>query len=153
MNELQIVNLEQTDITKWDFAAIKEELGKALSVYSTTEYTDENIKTAKDDKAYLAKAKKIIDDRRKEFKKQCLAPYEALEPQVKEIEGMIEEQRGAIDEFVRNYTARKKEEKKEKIRLYYDKKSTALGELAGPLFEKIMNPKWLNESASMRKTA
>ena len=64
MNELQIVTLEQTDITTWNFAQLKEELGKALSVYKNAVYTDETIKMAKDDKAKLAKAKKIVEDQR-----------------------------------------------------------------------------------------
>ena len=111
MNELQIVNLEQTDITTWNFAGLKEELSRALSVYKTTVYTDETIKMAKDDKAKLAKAKKIVEDQRKAYKAKCLAPYEALEPQIKEIVGMIEEQRVAIDDVVKDFTERQKAEK------------------------------------------
>ena len=35
MNELQIVNLEHSDITTWNFAGLKEELSRALSVYNS----------------------------------------------------------------------------------------------------------------------
>ena len=59
MNDLQIVNLEQTDITAWDFARIKEELAQTLSQYQSIVYTDDTIKSAKNDKATLAKAKNI----------------------------------------------------------------------------------------------
>jgi len=151
MNELQIVNLEQTDITTWNFAGLKEELNRTLSVYKTTVYTDETIKMAKDDKAKLAKAKKIVEDQRKAYKAKCLAPYEALEPQIKEIVGMIEEQRVAIDDVVKDYTERQKAEKEEVVRKYYEKKAFVLGELASPLFETILDPKWLNASASKAK--
>lgn len=151
MNELQIVNLEQADITTWDFARLKDELGQALSVYKTTIYTDETITIAKDDKAKLAKAKKIVEDQRKAYKAKCLAPYEALEPQIKEIVGMIEEQRVAIDDVVKDFTERQKIEKEEAVRKYYEKKAFVLGKLATPLFEKILDPKWLNASASKAK--
>ena len=59
MNDLQIVNLEQTDITAWDFAKIKEELAHTLSQYRSIVYTDDTIQSAKNDKATLAKAKNI----------------------------------------------------------------------------------------------
>lgn len=139
MNELQIIDLEQTDITTWNFAGLKEELSRALSVYKTTVYTDETIKMAKEDKAKLAKAKKIVEDQRKAYKAKCLAPYEVLEPQIKEIVGMIEEQRVAIDDVVKDFTERQKAEKEEIVRKYYEKKAFVLGDLATPLFEKILD--------------
>lgn len=48
MEKLQLVNLEQTEITSWDFGALKEELSRALSVYKTATYTDDTIKFAKE---------------------------------------------------------------------------------------------------------
>lgn len=151
MNGLEIIDFEKNDITTWNFINLKEELSEALSVYKTMAYTDENIKMAKDDKAKLAKAKKIVEEQRKAYKAKCLAPYEALEPQIKEIVGMLEEQRVAIDDVVKDFTERQKAEKKEVVRTYYEKKAFVLGELATPLFEKILDPKWLNASASKAK--
>lgn len=147
MNELQIVNLEHSDITTWDFAGLKEELSRALSVYKTTVYTDDTIKIAKDDKAKLAKAKKIVEDQRKAFKAKCMEPYDAIEPQVKELVAMIEEQRVAIDDVVKDYTDRQKAEKEAKIKAFYDKKAHVLGDLAEPLFEKLLDQKWLSASS------
>jgi hypothetical protein len=106
---------------------------------------------AKDDKAKLAKVKKIIEEQRKAYKAKCLAPYEALEPQIKEIVGMVEEQRTAIDDVVKGFTERQKAEKEKSVREYYEKKAFILGDLATPLFEKLLNPKWLNASASRKK--
>jgi hypothetical protein len=151
VNELKLVNLEQTDIETWNFEELKEELSKALSVYKTTVYTDDTIKMAKDDKAKLNKAKKIVEDRRKAYKEKCMKPYKALEPQIKEIVEMIEEQRTEIDGVVKDYTERQKAEKEETVRQYYNKKSFVLGELADTLYEKILDTKWLNASASKKK--
>ena len=147
MEKLQLVNLEQKEITSWDFGALKEELSRALSVYKTATYTDDTIKFAKEDKAKLAKTKKILEDQRKAFKAKCMEPYNALEPEIKDLVSMIEEQRVAIDEVVKDYTERKKAEKEKEIRAYYDKKAHVLGDLAAPLYEKILNPKWLNASS------
>ncbi len=151
MNELQIVSLEKTAISSWDFEGIKAELAQALSVYKNMVYTDESIKSAKDDKAVLAKVKKLIEDQRKAYKAKCLAPYDAIEPQVKEIVGMIEEQRALIDDVVKDYTERQKREKEEEVKKYYDKKAFVLGDVAQPLFSKILDPKWLNASTSKSK--
>lgn len=146
----QLANLDNIDITSWDFEALKEELSRALSVYKTTVYTDETIKLAKDDKAKLAKAKKAIDDQRKAFKAKCLMPYEAIEPQIKEITSMIEEQREAIDEVVRDFTDRKKSEKEIEVRAYYEKKAHVLGKFADSLYEKILDQKWLTASSGTK---
>ena len=151
MNELQIVSLEKNDITTWDFAMIKSELESALAIYKTSVYTDETIKSAKDDKARLAKAKKLVEDRRKEFKDKCMAPYNALEPQIKEIVSMIEEQRQQIDDVVKDYTERQKQEKLTSIKAFYDKKAFVLGADAERLFERLLDPKWLNASTPKRK--
>ena len=77
MEGLMALNLEKNDITTWDFDAIKTELGRILSPYEPAVYTDDTIKTAKNDKATLAKAKKAVEDQRKAFKAKCLAPYAA----------------------------------------------------------------------------
>jgi len=146
MEELKLVSLEQTDITKWDFTAIKEELTKALSVYNTTVYTDEIIDLAKEDKAKLAKTEKFIESQRKAFKAKCMEPYDAIEPQVKELVDMIEQERITIDTVVKDYTERKKSEKKNEIKAYYDMQAHVLGDLAESLFEKLIDPKWLNSS-------
>lgn len=151
MDELQIVNLEQTEITSWDFDQINEELAKALSVYKGIVYTDESIKSAKEDKATLNKAKKLVEDQRKEYKAKCLAPYGALEPKVKELVAMIEEQRVLIDDVVKDYTERQKQEKEAEVKKYYDKKAFVLGNLAEDLYPKLLDQKWLNASMSKAK--
>lgn len=150
MSGLQIVNLEQTDITAWNFEEIKKSLVSALSVYQTTVYTDENIKLAKDDKAKLGKLKTMIEDQRKAYKAKCMAPYEELEPKVKDIVSIIEEQRTEIDKVVKEYTERQRAEKEKEVRTYYDKKAHVLGELAAPLYEKLLDSKWLTASSGKK---
>jgi hypothetical protein len=58
MEELQIVNLENTDISKWNFEQIRSQLEKGLSNYKGVVYTDDSIKTAKEDRSELNRAKK-----------------------------------------------------------------------------------------------
>lgn len=53
MNDLQIVRLENTDISGWDFAMLKAELQSRLDSYAGLVYTDETIKSAKTDHTTL----------------------------------------------------------------------------------------------------
>lgn len=151
MNELQIVKLENTDISGWDFAMLRAEIQSRLDFYSALVYTDENIKDAKNDRTTLNKVKKIIDDARKAYKSRCLAPYEALEPQIKELVDMIERQRALIDDTVKNYEDRQRAEKEQEIRRYYDRKSATLGDFADRLSLMIFDKKWTNVSTTKAK--
>lgn len=151
MQQLQITQLESTEITSWDFEQLKSELEQRLNEYKEIVYTDDNIKSAKDDRTTLNKAKKLIEDCRKAYKAKCLAPYEAMEPQIKELVAMIESQRVLIDDTVKDYENKKKQEKEVEVRKYYDKKAFVLGELAEPLYEKLLDSKWLNASTTKAK--
>ena len=68
MNDLQVINLENTDIGNWDFERIRSELQSNLELYTGIIYDDSSIKEAKNDRSTLNKAKKIIEDARKAYK-------------------------------------------------------------------------------------
>ena len=144
MEELRLEIIESTDITGWDFEALKEQLNEQLDYYRGIAYTEDTIKDAKDDKSKLAKAKKTLEDARKAYKNKCLEPYAAVEPRIKELTDMIEEQRVKIDGAVKEYEQNQKEQKERVVREYYNKKSFVLGEYADPLFDKIKDPRWFN---------
>ncbi len=151
MNELQIIGLDITDISAWDFTALKEELQAYLSEYAGIAYTDETIKDAKKDRATLNKAKKVVEDARKAYKARCLKPYEAIEPQIKELTGLIEERRQQIDETVKEYEGRQKEAKEKEVREYYNRVSGSLGSDADKIYQKVFDPKWTNASTNAAK--
>lgn len=151
MNELQIVKLDNTDITMWDFPALKAELQASLSNFDGLVYTDNSIKDAKKDRTTLNKAKKVIEDARKAYKARCLEPYEAIEPQIKELTSLIEQQRLQIDATVKELECRQKEAKKKEVREYYDRVSGGFGETAERIWEKIFNPKWVNTTTGVAK--
>lgn len=154
MEELQIVKYENTDISTWNIDQIKEQLAKELEYYTDVVYTDDSFKSAKEDRAVLNKAKKVIDDARKAYKAKCLEPYEAMEKRIKELLDMVEVQRKHIDEKVKEFESDQKAEKEKLIREYYDSKSGTLGEMADRLYKAILdkNSKWLNASGPKGKT-
>lgn len=142
--ELLINQNGQLDL-EWNYEAIKEEITEKVNMYSTIVYGDDQIKEAKADRAELNKFIKILEDKRKEIKKQCLAPYEAFEKQVKEIVAIIDKSVQAIDTQVKGYEEQKKQEKLQEIKAYAETKN-----LWKFTYEQIADPKWLNASVSMK---
>ena len=70
---------------------LKSELAPKLKFYKNLVVTEDSIKDAKSDRAKLNKLKSAFEDKRKEMKKICLAPYEELEKECKENTSMIDE--------------------------------------------------------------
>lgn len=151
MNELQVIKLDKIDITAWDFPSLKAELQAYLSEYAGLVYTDETIKDAKKERTTLNRAKKVVEDARKAYKERCLEPYEAIEPQIKELTGLIEERRQQIDETVKEYEGRQKEAKEKEVREYFERVAGSLGPDADRIWQKVFDPKWTNASTSAAK--
>ena len=151
MDELMVRNFETAEITTWDFPAIKAQLQRGLDEYASIIYTDDSIKDAKADRAKLKKLRDAIVDAKKAYRTQCLAPYEAMEPQIKELIDMVEQQRLLIDTTVKEYEGRQKQEKEKAVRAFYDRKAGVLGNLADALYTTLFDPKWVNASTSKKK--
>lgn len=145
--EFKIYNPDENSFIQaieWNNEEIKAELKEKLELYKNLIYTDEQISEAKADRAKLNKFVTALEDKRKELKKTCLAPYEKFEKQVKELVFMINEPIALIDTRVKAFEEEKKNKKLEEIKAYYTGLDTDF-----PSFEQIYNPKWLNASASM----
>ena len=67
----------------FNFEEMKAELSDKLAAYNALVVTEDSIKSAKADKANLNKLRTAVEDKRKEIKKLCLAPYECFEKQCK----------------------------------------------------------------------
>lgn len=134
------IEFNYDDLHKW----ITEQVEK----YKNLTYTDETIKDAKEDRASLNKFKERIDAARKDVKKRYLEPYDKFEEKVKTLLKLIEEPAAAIDAQVKNYEECKKTEKKKQIEDYFN---ATIGDLSKFLtLEKIFNPKWLNQTATIK---
>ncbi len=132
----------------FNFEDIKQEMIARLAKYDGLVYTEETIKEAKVDRATLNKFKEAIEAKRKEVKKQCLAPYEEFEKKIKDLTALIDAPVLAIDTQVKNFEQRQKDEKKAEIKAYY---AEHIGDLAQLLpLEKIYSEKWLNTTAKMK---
>lgn len=131
---------------EWNNEEIKKEVAERVEHYKGLVYTDAQIQDAKKDRANLRKFIDALESKRKEVKKQCLAPYEQFEKQVKEIVAIVNEPIALIDGQVKEYEQIKKDEKLEKVQEIF-------AEVAFPewvSFGKIYDAKWLNASVSLK---
>ena len=146
--ELQIYSPTQDGFIKeitWNHEEIKKEIAEKVQHYANLVYTDEQIKDAKADRAKLRKFVDALETKRKEIKKQCLAPYEAFEKQMKEIVAVVNEPILMIDGQVKNYEDRQREEKKEDILKIFNNCDFP----DWVTLEKIFDEKWLNASVKL----
>lgn len=134
-------------IIDFNFEDMKSELSIKLEQYNALVVTEDSIKSAKEDRAKLNKLKTAIEDRRKEIKKQCLAPYEKFEMQCKEIVGMIGKPIIAIDNQVKAFDEIEKTNKYASLQQYFNDNSAELFELIE--LDDILNPKWANKSEKL----
>lgn len=148
--ELQIYNPTEEGFIKnieWNHEDIKKEISEKVSYYKDLVYTEDQIKDAKADRAELNKFVKALEDKRKEVKKLCLAPYESFEKKMKEIVAVVNEPIALIDQQVKGYEEKQKQEKREAIQTEFD----SMGFPEFVTLDSIFDSKWLNASTTMKK--
>ena len=151
--ELEIYSPSKDGFVKeitWNHEEIKKEVAEKVQHYATTVYTEDQMKDAKADRAKLRKFVDALETKRKEIKKQCLAPYEAFEKQIKEITAIVNEPIAMIDRQVKEYEEIQKAEKREAIEAYWISLSEDAKIPEGISLAQIFNEKWLNASVSLK---
>lgn len=128
---------------------IVNQLRPQLEHYKNITYTEDDVPTAKADRATLNKFRDAIDDERKRIKKYYLQPYDHFEQQVKEITALIDETSKSIDAQVKNFEDQKKQLKKCEIIDFWNQN---IGNLASLInIENVFSEQWLNTTYSMKK--
>lgn len=133
---------------EWNFDELKQEVTKKANDYMNLVYSDDQVKEAKKDRASLRKFNAALNDKRKEIKKQIMAPYTAFDAQIKELTGIVDQAIENIDTQVKGYEEAKRNEKLEKVKEVYKE---AIGDLDRTVpFEKIFQERWLNVSTTLK---
>ena len=143
-------SLEQLPATiDFNFEQLKVELASSLAAYTGLVATEDSIKGAKEDRARLNKLRDALETKRKEVKKQCMAPYNDFEAKVKELVGLTDQPIAAIDGQLQQFEEARRKSKLEDVRAVYE---DTVGELRGLLpFEKVWRDEWYNVGATMKK--
>jgi len=127
-----------------NYEEMKRDLAIQLEKYRGLTFTENEIVEAKSVRANLNKVAKVIDDRRKELKKEFLKPYEIVEKQANELVGMIKEVNSTIDNQIKEFEEREKEHKKDQIFEIWDSKHyNKIGLL------QIFDNRWLNKTYTL----
>lgn len=129
---------------QWNKEELEAAVRAKIAGYENVVYTEENIKAAKNGRAELNKLIKAIEERRKQVKNIINKPYAVFEAELNEITALINEPVALIDQQVKAFEEKQKEEKKEAIKATYDEN---IGDLAEVLpFEKIFDSRYLNQT-------
>ena len=133
----------------FNFEELKTQLASSLELYTGLVVTEDGIKSAKDDRAKLNKLREALETKRKEVKKECMAPYTDFEGKVKELVGLIDQPIAAIDGQLKAYEEQRRAAKRADILAIYEE---TVGELRSLLpFEKLWQDGWYNTGVSMKK--
>lgn len=145
--ELKIKNYEAPQGIEFNYDELKRDLSEMVKSYETLVYTDDQIKSAKTDRAALNKLKKALNDERIRREREYMAPFEEFKAQINEIISIIDKPVGLIDSQIKGYEEKCKAEKREKISEFWD-------ELEKPEWlklEAVFSDKWLNASVSLKE--
>ena len=133
----------------FNFEELKTQLASSLELYTGLVVTEDGIKSAKEDRAKLNKLREALETKRKEVKKECMAPYTDFEGKVKELVGLIDQPIAAIDGQLKAYEEQRRAAKRADILAIYEE---TVGELRALLpFEKLWQDGWYNIGVSMKK--
>jgi len=104
----------------FNFDELKSELAVALEKYKGLTYDDGQMKEAKKDRATLNKFKDALENKRKDIKKRCLAPYETFEGQIKELTALVDAPIAEIDGQIKAVDEKKKADKKAELMAFWE---------------------------------
>lgn len=143
-----VVNFEApAKIDFVNFEMLKKEMISKLDYYNNLVVSDDSLKEAKADKTKLNALVKAIEDKRKEYKRLCLEPYEDYERKCKELVSLIQQPINSIDSQIKSFDEIELKNKYAAIESIYN---NAIGELRNVVsLESILPPKWKNKTCSL----
>lgn len=145
--ELKMQEVQFPQVIQFNFAELKEEITAKAELYKNMVYTEDTIKEAKADKATLNKFIKVLEDKRKDVKKQCLQPYEDFEKQIKELVAIVNEPVQLIDSQVKAYDEKRKAEKLDQIKAIWEESDHPEWLSCSMIFDN----RWLNVTFSLKQ--
>lgn len=122
---------------------LREKIESELLNYSVERYLDKP-EMAKADKAFLNKVEDSVSKKRKDVTAKWNEPLEEFLSEMKALEKSVQGASDKLNAIVKEAENKEKEEKREKIRGYWETLDFKIVSL-----ERIFNPKWLNKTFSM----
>lgn len=146
MMELKMAPYSIPEAPIFNYEELKTAITEKAALYETVVYTDDQIKTAKEDRANLNRLKKAMNDERLKREKEYNEPFAVFKARINEIIAIIDKPIAAIDRQIKGYEEQQKEAKYAQIEAFWD-----VCEVPIPVkLPHIMDSKWLNASVSMK---
>lgn len=131
----------------FNFEELKAELSEKIKPYETLAVTEDDLKSAKSDRAALNKLKKALNDKKVEVKKEYISPLESFEKQVKELVEIIDKGVNNIDTQVKDFEKKEVDEKLKEIASFYVEEFPDYYEVLK--LEKVIPNKWQNKTCKL----
>lgn len=143
------LNTALPKVIGFNFEELKAELNARLDYYNSLVVTEDTIKEGKAERAKLSKLREAVEAKRKEVKRDYMAPYTDFESKVKELVAIIDAPIAAIDGRLKAFDDLRREDKRAEIRKTYETIVPADIQAIVPL-ERIFDPKWLNATVKTK---
>lgn len=143
------LNTALPKVIGFNFDELKAELTQRLDYYNSLVVTEDTIKEGKAERAKLSKLREAVEAKRKEVKREYMAPYTDFESKVKELVAIIDAPIAAIDGQLKAFDDLRREDKRVEIRKAYETTVPADIQAIIPL-ERIFDPKWLNATVKTK---
>lgn len=148
MSKIEFEVMAPCSVISTNFEDVKAQLAEQMRQYEGIVFTEDSKADAKKTVAELRKTKKDIDDRRKEIKRQWMAPYEQFETEVKQLLVLVDKPINYINEQVEAFEQKRLEAREEEIKTIYQEE---IGDMDGFLaLYRIRSDKWSNASMSAK---
>lgn len=143
------LNTALPKVIGFNFEELKAELTARLDYYNSLVVTEDTIKEGKAERAKLSKLREAVEAKRKEVKRDYMAPYTDFESKVKELVTIIDAPIAAIDGQLKAFDDLRREGKRAEIQKTYAALVPAEMQTILPL-ERIFDPKWLNATVKIK---
>lgn len=147
--ELQVSEIQALEPVKFNYEELKTALTEKVNTYKNLVYTEENIATAKSDRAMLNKVSKAINEEKKRVKNVLLEPYTDFEAKCKELMEIVDSASASIDAQIKDFESIERNSKLQEILMYWIEKSGEYAELVN--VDKLVQEQWLNKTYKMDK--
>ncbi|HDT8025000.1 TPA: DUF1351 domain-containing protein [Enterococcus faecalis] len=147
--ELQFsVDFKASEITIQNEVQLASIVDSAVEHYSTMIFTDENIPDAKKARADLKKVSDLLENQRKNIKKEYSEPLKKFEDKIKKYTGKINLVRSSIDENIKSYEETERNKRNEKLQEVIAEMSENYGV---DINEFEISDPWLNKTSFTAK--
>lgn len=145
ITDLTVLNPQHIET---NFEAVDAYLTEAMEPYTQMVVTEDSIGDAKKTLAALRKLKDGINAQKIAVKREWMKPYNEYEGDVKTLMGRVDSAIDNIAGQVKDYDARRKEEKMAELKAYFTQEAERYRVTDYLTWDAILNPKWANATFS-----